>query len=55
MLNLVAPDNALTTQVTVGVAISSSRTDDLDMILQAPDGRAITLASDVGGTSPAPA
>ena len=39
------------TSVQVQVTITHQRLDDLDLVLVAPDGRAVTLASDMGGAS----
>ena len=39
------------TWVEVEVTVSHTHLDDLDLVLEAPDGRAVTLASDIGGSS----
>ncbi len=47
-----APANALTTWVDVFVHVNHPSLDDLDLVLVSPDGKATTLASDIGGANP---
>ena len=44
-----APADAVVTWVSAEVRLTHESQDDLDLVLVAPDGRAMTLASDVGG------
>ncbi len=41
--------DATVTRVDVQVVVTHAYLDDLDLVLEAPDGRTVTLASDIGG------
>ena len=51
-ISIEAPSNALTTFVDASVDVDHPSMDDLDLVLVAPGGKAMTLASDIGGDKP---
>ena len=48
-LALTAPADAVVTSVYVRIAVQHPTMDELDLVLEAPGGRRVILASDIGG------